>query len=225
MASGPITFWQIEGVNVEMVADLFSWTPKSLWMVTRVIKLRQLLFGRKAMANSILKSLDITLLTKVHLFKAIVFLVVMYGCESWALQEPRHWKMDAFKLWCWRRLLRVLWTARRSNQSTLMAINPVYSLKDWCWSWSADTLATQCEELIYWKRLWCWEILMPEGEEDVRGWEGWLASLTWWMWVWTKLQELAMYREALCAAFHGFGKSQTWLSDWTTTAAFFIFTL
>ena len=129
MASGPITFWQIDGENVEMVADLFSWTPKSLWMVTRVIKLRQLLLGRKAMANSILKSLDITLLTKVHLFKAIVFLVVMYGCESWALQEPRHWKMDAFKLWCWRRLLRVLWTARRSNQSTLMAINPVYSLE------------------------------------------------------------------------------------------------
>ena len=92
---------------------------------------RHLLLGRKAMTNldSILKSRDITLLTKVHLVKAMVFPVVMYGCESWTIKKAEHWRIDAFKLWCWRRLLRVLWTARRSNQSILKEISPEYSLQ------------------------------------------------------------------------------------------------
>ena len=85
------------------------------------------------------------------------------------------WRIDAFKLWCWRRLLRVLWTARRSNQSILMEINTEY-WRNWCWSWSSNTLATWWKELIHWKRPWCWERLKAKGEWGNRGWNGWMAS-------------------------------------------------
>ena len=100
-------------------------------MVTAAMKLRRFLLGRKAMTNldSMLKSRDITLPTKVHLVKAMVFPVVMYRCESWAIKKAEHRRIDAFELWCWRRLLRVLWTARRSNQSILKEISPEYSLE------------------------------------------------------------------------------------------------
>ena len=134
--------------------------------------------------DSTLKSRDITLLTKVCLVKAMVFLVVMYGCESWTIQKAEHWRIDVFELRCWRRLLRVPWTARRSNQSILKEISPEYSLKDWCWSWSSSTLAIWCEELTYWKRPWFWERLKAWGEGDNRRWDGWMASLTQWTWVW-----------------------------------------
>ena len=110
----------------------FSWAPKSLQMVTAAMKLKDtLLLGRKAMTNldSILKSRDIILLTKVHIVKAMVFPVVMYGYESWTIKKAEHRKIDAFELWCWRRLLRVPWTARRSNQSILKEICPEYSLE------------------------------------------------------------------------------------------------
>ena len=98
-------------------------------------------------------------------------------------------RMDAFKLWCWRRVLRVPWTARRSKKSILKEISPEYSLeglmvKDWCWSWNSNTLATWCKEFTLWKRPWCWERLKAEGEGDDRGWDGWMASLTRWTWVW-----------------------------------------
>ena len=133
--------------------------------------------------DSILKGRNITLPTKVHLVKAMVFPVVMYGCESWTIKKVEHWKIDAFELWCWRRLLRVPWTARRSNQSILKEISPECSLEDWCWSWNSNTLATWFEGLTHWKRPWCWERLNV-GEGDDRGWNGWMASLTWWTWVW-----------------------------------------
>src|SRR5574337_1103172 len=109
---------------------LFSWAPKSLQMVTIAMKLRHLLLGRKVMTNidSILKSRDITLPTKVRLVKAMVFPVVMYGCESWTVKKAEHRGIDAFELWCWRRLSRVPWTARRSNQSILKEISPGCSL-------------------------------------------------------------------------------------------------
>ena len=109
---------------------LLSWAPKSLQMVIAAMKWH-LLLGRKAMTNldSILKSRDITLPTNVHIVKAMVFPVVMYGCESWTITKAEHWRMDAFELWCWRRLLRVPWTARRSNQSTLKEVSPEYSLE------------------------------------------------------------------------------------------------
>ena len=108
----------------------------------------------------------------------------MYGCESWTVKKAEHPRIDAFELWCWRRLLRVPWTARRSNQSILKEISPGCSLKDWCWGWNSNTLATSCEELTHWKRLWCWEGLGAGGEGDDKGWDGWMASLTWWTWVW-----------------------------------------
>ena len=127
---------------------------------------RHLLLGRKAMTNldSIFKSRDITLPTKVNLVKAMVFPVVMYACENWTIKKTKHWIIDAFKLWYWRRLLRVPWTARRSNKSILKEISSEYSLEDWCWSWSCNTLTTWCEEPTHWKRPWYWERLKAKGE-------------------------------------------------------------
>ena len=147
---------------------------------------RCLLLGRKFMTNldSIFKSRDITLPTKVCLVKAMVFPVVMYGCKSWTVKTSEHWRIDAFELWCWRRLLRVPWTARRSNQSILKEISPGCSLVGLMQSWNSNTLATSCEELTHWKRPWCWEGLGAGGEGDNRGWDGWNASPTRWTWVW-----------------------------------------
>ena len=122
--------------------------------------------------DSILKSRDITWPTGVHLVKAMVFLVVMYGCESWTIKKAEHWRTDAFEPWCWRRLLRAPWTARRSNQSILKEISPEYSLEGLMLCWSSNTLVTWCEELTHWKRLWCWERLKARGEGDDRGWDG-----------------------------------------------------
>ena len=135
---------------------------------------RCLLLGRKVMTNldSILKSRDITLTTKVHLVKAMVFPVVMYGCESWTVKKAERRRIDAFELCCWRRLLRVPWTSRRSNQSILKEISPGCSLEGWCWGWNSNTLATSRKELTHWKRLWCWEGLGAGGEGDNRGWDG-----------------------------------------------------
>ena len=132
MASGPITSWQIEGETVETVAD-FIWGGSKITAdgdCSQKIK-KHLLLGKKVMTNldSILKSRDITLSTQVHLVKAIVFPVVMYGCESWTIKKAECQRTDAFELWCWRRLLRVPWTARRSNQSILKEISPGCSLE------------------------------------------------------------------------------------------------
>jgi len=132
---------------------------------------RHLLLGRKVMTNldRILKSRDITLSTKVHLVKAMVFPVVMYGCETWTMKRAEHWRIDAFELWCWRRLLRVPWTAKRSNQSILKEISPgcsleglMLQLKLWpphAKDWLIETP-------------WCWERLRAGGEGDNRGWDG-----------------------------------------------------
>ena len=131
MASGPITSWQIDGEKMETVSDLIFLGSKITVDsdCSHEIK-RCLLLGRKAMTNldSILKSRDITLPTRVHLVKTMVFPVVMCSCESWTIKKTECLKIDAFELWCWRRLLRVTWTARRSNQSILKEINPEYSL-------------------------------------------------------------------------------------------------
>ena len=108
----------------------------------------------------------------------------MYGCESWTMKKAEHQRIDAFELWCWRWLLRVPWAARRSNQSIQRKSVLNIHWKDWCWSWNSNTLATWCEEVTYWKRPWCWERLKTGGEGDDRGWDGWMASLTLWTWVW-----------------------------------------
>ena len=127
MASGPITLWQIDGETMETVTDFLFWGSKMTadGDCSHEIK-RCLLLGRKVMTNldSILKSRDITLPTKVCLVKAMVFLVVMYACESWTIKKAEHQRIDTFELWCWRRLLRVPWTAKRSNQSILKEISP-----------------------------------------------------------------------------------------------------
>ena len=131
MASGPITSWEIDGETVETVSDFILGGSQitAEGDCSHEIK-RHLLLGRKVMTNldSLLKSRDITLPTKVHLIKAMVYPVVMYGCESWTIKKAEHCRIDAFKLWCWRRLLRVPWTARKSNQSILQEISPGYSL-------------------------------------------------------------------------------------------------
>ena len=132
MASGPITSWEIDGETVETVADFIFWGSKITadGNCSHEIK-RCLLLGRKIMTNldSVLKSTDITLFTKVHLVKAMVFPIVMYGCESWTIKKAEHRRIDAFELWYWRSFLRVPWTARRSNQSVLKEISPGCSLE------------------------------------------------------------------------------------------------
>ena len=155
MASSPITSWEINGETVETVSDFILGGSKitAAGDCSHEIK-RRLLLVRKVMTNldSIFKSWDITLPTKVCLVKAMVFPVVMYGCESWTVKKTECRRIDAFELRCWRTLLRVPWTARRSNQSILKEISLGVHWKDWCWSWNSNTLATSCEELTHWKR-------------------------------------------------------------------------
>ena len=139
--------------------------------------------------DSILKSRDITLSTKVCQVKALVFSVVMYGCESWTIKKAECWRIDAFELWCWIRLLRVPWTARRSNQSILKEISPEYFLKGVMLKlklqhFSYLILRNDSFENMMLGKDWCWERLKVGGEEDDRGWDGWMASLTQWTWVW-----------------------------------------
>ena len=163
--------------------------------------------------SSILKSNDINLSTKVHLVKAMVFPVVMYGCESWTVKKTEHWRIDAFELWCWRRLSRVPWTARRFNLS-ILKISPGCSLLDWCWSWNSNTSATSCEELTHLKRPWCWERLRAGVEGDARGWDGWMASPTQWSWVWVDSGSCWWTGRSGMLRFME-SQSRTRLSDWT----------
>ena len=175
---------------------------------------RCLLLGRKAMTNpdSILKSIDITLSTKVRLVKAMVFTVVMYGCESWTLKKAERRRIDAFELWCWRRLSRVPWTARRSNQSILKEINP------WC---SLEGLMLKLQYFGHLMRRGdsLEKTLMlgkAGGEGNDRGCDGWMASPTQWTWVWV---DSGSGDGQGGLAVHGVTKSRTWLIDWTGTGS------
>ena len=145
-----------------------------------------LLLGRKAMTklDSVLKSRDITLPAKVHLVKAMVFSVVMYGCESWTIKQAKCWRTDAFELWCWRRLLTVPWTARRSNQSILKEISPEYTLVGLMLKLKLQCFGHLMQRTDSLEIPWCWERLKAGGEGDNRGWDGWMASPIQWTWVW-----------------------------------------
>ena len=145
---------------------------------------RRLLLERNVMTNldSILKSRHY-FANKSPSSQSYSFSSSHVWCESWTIKKAECWRIDAFELWCWRRFLRVPWTARRSNQSILKEISPGY-LKDWCWSWNSNILAIWCEELTHLKRPWCWDRLRAGGEAGDRGWDGSMASPTQWTWVW-----------------------------------------
>ena len=151
---------------------------------------RCLLLGRKVMINldSIFKSRDITLPTKDRLVKARVFPVVLYGCESWSVKKAERRRIDAFELWCWRRLLRVPWTARRSIQSILKEISPGCSLKGLMLKLKLQYFGHLMQRADSFGKTLSWERLRAGGEGDDRGWDGWMASPTQWTWVWVNSQ-------------------------------------
>ena len=212
------------GKQLKEKQTLFFWTPKSLQMVTAAMKLKDVAWKKsyeqprqhikKQRHDNKIKSRDITWPTKVCLFKAMVFPVAMYGCESWIMKKAEHQRIDAFELWCWGRLLRVPWTARRSNQSILKGISPGCSL----------------EGLMLWLKLQ--HFWPPDGknwltgkdpdagkdwrqeekgtiEDEMAGWHHWLKDVGL-----AGLRELVMDREAWRAAIHGVSKSRTQLSNW-----------
>ena len=165
--------------------------------------------------NSILKSRDIILPTKVHLVKAMVFPVVRYGYESWTIKKAEHWRTDASELWCWRRLLRVPWTLRRSNQSIWKEISPDYSLERLMLKLKLQYFsAIWCKEPTHWKRSWCWERLKAGGEGGNRGWAGWMASPTRQTWLWASSGSWWRTGKPGLLKYTG-SQSWTWLSDWT----------
>ena len=200
----PTLFFFLTFSVFTFIFSLYNWSPPARWNRDFVLVCCTVSWAWKIWHS-------ITLPTKVHLVKAMVFPVVMYGCESWTVKKAERRRINAFKLWCWRRLLKVPWTARRSNQSIL---SPGCSLEGLMLKLKLQYFDHLMQRVDSLKKTWCWGGLGAGGEDNDRGWDGWMASLTRWIWVWVNSGSWWWTGRPGVLRFMG-SQSRTQLSNWT----------